>query len=141
MSSVALIVVAVVALWGPGAPETAAAAAATINQEGTCVRVGPAQQADYTVEVSVTYVQGPRWGYWGQGGSFSMALDHIRATAVTKRAGAVAGIVEIQSPVASIAVGTGSFWLSGPVPAQYGEIGRDLGRKLLALLEKECQTG
>jgi len=138
VNPLALILVAVVALWGPGASEIAAAAAATISQAGTCVRVGSPSQAVYTVEISTVYTRGPSWSYWGQGGSLSVAVDRIRATAVTRRGGAVTGVVEVESPVATLGIWAGPFGLSGPLPARYGEIGRELARKLLALLEREC---
>jgi hypothetical protein len=132
------IVIAVMALWGPGASEVAAAAAATINQAGTCVRVGPPSQADYTVEISTEYVYGFRWGYLGQGGRFSVAVDRVRATAVTRKGRAIAGVVEVESPVTTLGIWAGPFGLSGPLPVRYGEIGRELARKLLTLLEREC---
>ena len=138
MSPLAFIVIAVMALWGPGASEVAAAAAATINQAGTCVRVGSPSQAIYTVEISTEYAHGFRWGYLGQGGSFSVAVDRIRAMAVTRKGGVVVGVVEVESPVATLGIWTGPFGLSGPLPVRYGEIGKDLARKLLALLEREC---
>jgi hypothetical protein len=138
MSPLAFVVIAVMALWGPGASEVAAAAAATINQAGTCVRVGSPSQAAYTVEISTVYTRGPSWNYWGQGGSFSMAVDRITATAVTRKGGVVIGVVEVESPVATLGIWAGPFGLSGPLPVRYGEIGKGLARKLLTLLEGEC---
>jgi hypothetical protein len=65
MNALTLLVVAVIAVWGSGASEVAASAAATINEAAACVRVGPPSQADYTVEISTVYTQGPSWNYWG----------------------------------------------------------------------------
>jgi hypothetical protein len=67
-----------------------------------------------------------------------VVVDHIRATATVKRRGAIIGAAKVERPVATVGIWAGPFGLSGPLPVPYGEIGRELARKLLALLEREC---
>jgi hypothetical protein len=138
MNVLTLLVVAVIAVWGSAASEVAASAAATINEAATCVRVGSPSQADYTVEISTVHTQGPSWSYRGQGGNLSVAVDYIRATAVSKRRGAIIGAVEVERPVATVGIWAGPFGLSGIAAVEYGEVGKELGRRLLALLVRQC---